>query len=112
MNAHPLELPLGLPAWRQRAAPDVRDWLAVYREAEAEVELAAAAVRAACEAYKAEPNPAHRNVAAYREADRAYDAARSAFQRTSYQLVNGVRAIAGIARHFELAEIEGRSRML
>lgn len=86
---------------------DDRDWLAAYREAEAAVELAAERVRVACAAYVAVP-PKLRNLVgeadAYAEADRAYDAARFAFQLATCEIVKGIRAIAGIARHMQLAD--------
>lgn len=93
---------------------DDRDWLAAYRQAEGEVEAAAARVKAACAAYVAVP-VAVRNLVgeadAYAEADRAYDAARFAFQRATWEIVGGIRAIAGIARQMQLADASDRSRL-
>lgn len=113
MNAPcPLELPLGLPLWRDPWALAEREppeWLAEYRKAEAEAELAAEAVSAACERYKAARDDA--SAAAYRVADLAYDAARLRFQVASCEITQGVRAIAGIARHMQLAD-DGNRRML
>jgi hypothetical protein len=80
---------------------DDRDWLVAFRCAEASAELAAEAVRAACEAYRSNRCP--ETEAAYRDADRAYDTARLRFQVASHDIVGGVRAIAGIARHMQLA---------
>lgn len=97
------------PTWRLLATRDERDWLDVFREAEAEAELAAGFVRTACEAYKAERSPA--TVDAYRAADKAYDAARLRFQQSSFKIVSGIRAIAGIARAIELADAS-RGRMI
>lgn len=88
---------------------DRRDWFAMFSEAEAEAEAAAEAVRAACEAYKA--NRTDETAATYRAADRRYDAARHRYQTESCQIVRGIRAIAGIARHFEL-EGAGKERMI
>lgn len=95
------------PPWAR--SRDSRDWFALFREAEAEAELAAEAVRVACETYKAHRSP--ETEAAYRAADRRYDAARHRYQLESCQIVRGIRAIAGIARHFEL-EGAGKERMI
>lgn len=102
-------LPLGLPELRRSWSHDERDWLDVYRAAEAEAELAAEAVRTACAAYRVERSPATTD--AYRVADKAYDRARFNFQTTSFGIVKGIRAIAGIARAVELANAE-RERMI
>lgn len=80
---------------------DDRDWLAAYRQAEARAELAASAVGLASDAYRRDRNL--ETEAAYRRADHAYDAARLAFQMESRDIVQGIRAIAGIARAMELA---------
>jgi hypothetical protein len=93
---------------------DDRDWLEAYREEEAACEAAAEAVRAACEAFKAVPIAVRNLVGeadAYSEADRAYDQARLRFQLKSAEIVGGVRAIAGIARHMQLASASA-GRML
>lgn len=94
-------------AWRQ--SPDRRDWLDVLRAVEAEAELAAEAVRAACEAHRLARSA--ETDAAYRTADRRYDAARLAFMETSHQVVTGIRAIARFAREVELADAT-KGRML
>lgn len=94
---------------RQRISADRRDWLEVYRRAEATAEYAAEAVRAASEAYRRDRSPA--NDSAYRLADRAYDVARLNFQREGSAIVTGIRAIACIARELELADAM-RERML
>lgn len=105
-----LELPLGLPPpWWVAAAAPPTDWLAAYREAEAAALAAAAGVRAACDRYKAARDDA--TAADYRTADQAYDRARLAFQVASFQIASGIRAIAGIARHMQLADA-GKRRML
>jgi hypothetical protein len=88
---------------------DRRDWFAMFSEAEAEAEAAAEAVRVACEAYKA--HRTDETTAAYRAADRRYDAARHRYQTESCQIVRGIRAIAGIARALELAGAD-RERMV
>lgn len=101
-----MNAPLDLFPGHWNRSRDGRDWLAIYREAELAAETAAEAVRAACETFKADRSAD--NAATYRAADKAFDAARLDYQRTSYQLVTGVRAIAGIARHFELLGATGR----
>jgi hypothetical protein len=93
--------------WRQSA--DARDWLDTWRAAEAACDAAAEAVRAACDAYKAERSPETEGL--YRAADRAYNAARADYQRASFEIVTGIRALAGIARHIELADAS-KGRML
>lgn len=88
---------------------DPRDWLTAYREAEAAALLAAEGVKAACDRYKAARDDASAD--AYRVADKAYDAARLAFQVASFQIASGIRAIAGIARAMQLADAS-KGRML
>lgn len=95
------------PPWAP--SRDARDWFAMYRDAEAEAELSAEAVRAANVAYRADRNA--ETEAAYRAADRRYDAARFRFQTESCQIVRGIRAIAGIARAMELASAQ-KERMV
>jgi hypothetical protein len=95
------------PPWAR--SRDTRDWFALFREAEAEAEAAAEAVRTAGEAYRAARSP--ETEAAYRAADQRYDAARLRYQLESCQIVRGIKAIAGIARVLELADA-GRGRMI
>jgi hypothetical protein len=95
--------------WNRPRVRDERAWLDVYRAAEAACEAAAEAVRAACEGYKAERSPATEG--RYRDADRAYNRARADYQTASYEIVTGIRAIAGIARAVELA-LGARERLL
>lgn len=77
------------------------DALAAFRQVEAEAEAAAAAVRAACERYRADRTP--EADAAYRDADRAYDRARLRFQLVSRETVTAIKAIARFARELQLA---------
>lgn len=95
---------LGLLGCQWTPQGDSRDWLAAYRQLEAEAVLASAMVQAACGRYKAERSPA--NQASYVTADHAYDAARLRFQLQGAEIVRGVRAIAGIARELQLADQE------
>ncbi len=95
---------------QHRPARDQRDWLTVYQELASDAERAAAGVRLASAAYTA--NRTAETQAAYAVADRAYDAARFAFQRQSRDIVTGVRAIAGIARAVHLAAAHDGSRIL
>ncbi len=97
-------------AFQYRPCRDQRDWFEAYQAIATEAELAADAVRAACEAYKADRS--QENAATYAVADRRYDAARLAFQLEGGAIVRGVRAIAGIARRVQLAGAMAGSRML
>lgn len=94
----PLDYPPGRWDWLDAGAR--RDWLEAYREAELAAELAADQVRDTNEAFCRSRDAA--TGTAYREADRAYNAARTAFLETSCKVVTGIRAIAGIAREIEL----------
>lgn len=104
-------LPMRLPRqWDWLEERDERDWLEAYQAASTAAELAAEGVRAACEAFKA--GQTQHSATAYAVADRAYDAARLRFQVDSAAIVGGVRAIAGIARHMQLAAASERARLL
>lgn len=102
-------LPLAFPPGRWDFLTDRRDWLAIYRELEAEADAAADAVRAACAEYRLNRCPD--TEAAYRRADHAYDAARLRFQLEGAKIVRAVRAAAGLPRLMMLAS-EPRERML
>lgn len=88
---------------------DDRDWLTIFREAEARAELAAERVRETCDLYRRDRN--RETEAAYAAADRAYDLERLRFQLASCEIVKAVRAVASLPRAMRLAS-EPAGRML